>query len=76
MNQFGTLVTMSVEKVGGAQTGLGEIFREAGGRGKSGSESAFQSNSGPVDGCAWSIGVAAYDGDGVGTGFGNALRSV
>ena len=76
MNQFGTLVTMSVEKVGGAQTGLGEIFSEAGGKGKSGSESAFQSNSGPVDGCAWSIGMAAYDGDGVGTGFvnGAAMR--
>ena len=76
MNQFGTLVTMSVEKVGGAQTGLGEILSSAGGKGKSRSESAFQSNSGPVDGCAWSGGMAAYDGDGVGTGSdkGAAMR--
>ena len=35
MNQFETLVTMSVEKVGGAQIGLGEVFSEAGGKGKS-----------------------------------------
>lgn len=76
VNQFGTLVTMSVEKVGGAQTGLGEILSSAGGKGKSRSESAFQSNSGPVDGCAWSGGMAAYDGDGVGTGSdkGAAMR--
>ena len=68
VNQFGTLVTMSVENVGGAQTGLGETLSRAGGKGISGFESAFQSNSGPADGGAWSGGMAAYDGDGIGTG--------
>ena len=76
VNQFGTLVTMSVENVGGAQTGLGETLSRAGGKGTSGSESAFQSNSGPADGGAWSGGMAAYDGDGIGTGSdkGAAMR--
>ena len=61
VNQFGTLVTMSVENVGGAQTGLGEILSRAGGKGTSWS---------------WSGGMAAYDGDGIGTGSdkGAAMR--
>ena len=73
MNQFGTLVAMSVTKVGGAQMGHGEILSEAGGNGKSWSDSAFQSNSGPDTGCAWSCVMAAYDGEGVGTGCVNGV---
>ena len=48
--------------------GRGEILSEAGGNGRSLSDSAFQSKAGPDTGCVWSNVVAAYEGEGVGTG--------